>query len=416
MKSITLKSSLLFLLLLITFTITAQDHLLEGYIQTHDGETIHGYLDDVFKEGTNPSKIIFRKNMEDPGKEYDPYSIRSFSVNGIVYEGGFVSIELSSRELNTLSNSPELVIEREVAFLQAIVLGEKSLYVYKNTVVDNFYIKNDSVFELLEYKKYFGSRTVIGEPRRVVIENKKYTGQLTIYLTGCPEMSSEIPTTKYNQKALTRLFSKYYNCTKEDFRLFDPKRVALLKAGIIANYSLTSLNYNFTTINAQIGSDATSAYGVGLSLQGRVSPNLFLIGELSFSGPFSHNVEPITYTGQTYSVESSFRYHASSRKGSLLARYQMPVNNFYVFANAGLALDRINGIYQVQQTTTYISGSSYNLKEYRRGFTSYHVLAGVGVKYSHFSLESRIEPSIINKYQGTAINFMIGYTFGNVLP
>jgi hypothetical protein len=229
-------------------------------------------------------------------------------------------------------------------------------------------------------------------------------------------MSPVIPTTKYNQRALTRLFIKYYDCTKEEFRVFNPKRVALLKVGVMASYTFTKLNYNFTHINAQKGTEATTASGIGISLQGRVSPNVFLIGELTFSGPYSHDEQRIKFIGPDYSVESTYNYRATSRKASLLVQYEKPVNNFYVFANGGIALDRINGYFDLKQTTTYILTPTTNNTHYSNRFTANHLLVGVGVIYSNFSFETRLEPSLLNKYQGTAKSFILGYTFGNILP
>jgi hypothetical protein len=414
MKSLALRGTLLFLLTLVTYSLAAQDHLLEGYILTHEGETIHGYIDAFnLSTGTNKSQIIFRKLKEDKGEIYDPYSIQAYSIKGEVYEGGFVDVELSPRDLDNLNTTSELLIQKELVFLQAIVRGEKSLYVYKNTGYDLFYIKRDSVFELLIYKKYIGNKEVHGSTRRVAFENKSYLQQLNSYLTGCPERIQEIASTKYNQEELSELFLLYYNCTKEEFRSFAPKKKTSLRIGIMTSYSFTSMDFNYIMGYYILDHMAQRTLALGFNVNGRLSPRVKLLGEYFFVGGYGHSLPTEHFDGPNYSVDVQHKYGASSKKINGLGRYTFPINKFEVFGNAGVSYEKIKGYYNRIQTTTSSISVSKHTYPYEAKTSAYRLLAGAGVKYSRFSLEVRVEPSLIESYVGTSTSFILGCAFGS---
>lgn len=414
MKSNLLKLAPLFLLMIVTFSLSAQDNLVEGYILTHEGETVYGYIDaSNLNVGTNKSQITFRKLKEDKGELYDPYSIQAYSINGEVYEGGFVDVELSPRDLDNLNTTPELLIQKELVFLQAIVRGEKSLYVYKNTGYDLFYLKRDSVFELLVYKKYLGNKQVQGDRRRVAFENKSYLQQLNSYLTGCPERIQEIASTKYNQEELTKLFLIYYNCTKEEFRSFTPRKKFPLRIGIMASTTFTSMDFDYTRGNYILDHVAQRTMALGFNVNGRLSQRVKLMGEYFRVGGYGHSLPTEHFDGPNYTVEVLHLYAASSTKMSVLARYSVPMNKFDVFGNAGVSFEKVKGVYNRIQTTTSSISTSKHTYPYTGKTTSYRLLAGAGVKYSRFSLEVRVEPSLIESYVGTSTNFILGYTFGS---
>ncbi len=414
MKSNFIERALLFLLLNCTISLFAQDNIVEGYILTHEGETVHGYIEaSDLSAGTNKSQIVFRKLKEDKGEIYDPYSIQAYSINGDVYEGGFVDVELSPRDLDNLNTTPELLIQKELVFLQAIVRGEKSLYVYKNTGYDLFYVKRDSVFELLVYKKYLGNKQVQGDTRRVAFENKSYLQQLNSYLTGCPERIHEIASTKYNQEELTKLFLLYYNCTKEEYRAFAPKKKSSLRIGIMASTTFTSMDFNYIISNSILDHVEQRTLALGFNVNGRLSQRVKLMGEYFRVGGYGHSLPTEHFDGPNYTVEVQHLYAASSTKMSVLARYSVPMNKFEVFGNAGVSFEKVKGVYnRIQTTTSSISVSQHTYPSEAKTNT-YRFLAGAGVRYSRFSLEVRVEPSLIESYVGTSTNFILGYAFGS---
>lgn len=415
MKLTIFKTSFFIILLIFTNTLNAQDHLLEGYILTHEGETVHGYIDAFnLNVGTNSSVIKFRQQKNDSGKEYDPTSIQAYSVGGQVYEGGFVDVELSPRDQNNLSIVPEFELKKQLVFLQTIVRGEKSLYVYKNNADNQFYIRNDSVYELLLYKKYIGNKSVQGESRLVISENKNYLQQLDTYLTGCPEKKQEIASSKYNQKDLTRLFLLYYNCTKEEFRSFVPKRKNSLRLGVMASYSFTSMDFNYTLSNVNIDHVAQRPMALGFNINGRVSPRVLIMGEFFLVRGYNHSLPTEYFNGPNYTVELKHLYYASSKKTSIIARYAIPLNKFQVFGNVGASYERVKGVYEKVQTTTSVLTSRQNSYPYGGKQNFYRLSAGAGVMYSRLSLEARVEPALIDSYLGSTVSFIFGCAIGKV--
>ena len=140
-------------LLLIFTAAFAQENLKRGYIMHLDGEIVHGFID-AGNWGMNPSKVLFKTYPADTGTWYDPYDIKEFGMDQEVWQGGFVDVELSSRDDKNYSTTPQLIIEKDLVFLQMVIRSPKPLYVYRKSVNEQFYIMGDAGFELLVYKKY----------------------------------------------------------------------------------------------------------------------------------------------------------------------------------------------------------------------------------------------------------------------
>ena len=87
----------------------------------------------------------------------------------------------------------------DTSFLEAIIQGEKSLYSHVNYIGDDqFYIKLDGKYDLLVYKKYLG----VQDGKHRAMENRKYLGQLTLYLMGCPEIQIKLKDISYSKNSL----------------------------------------------------------------------------------------------------------------------------------------------------------------------------------------------------------------------
>jgi len=92
-----------------------------------------------------------------------------------------------------------LNIETATTFLQTIIKGKKSLYFYRNKIgKDQFYIRQDSGYNLLVYKKYFK----IQDGEKGIAANNKFLGQLSFYLQECPSIQSKLKSTVYTKKSL----------------------------------------------------------------------------------------------------------------------------------------------------------------------------------------------------------------------
>jgi hypothetical protein len=156
--------------------------------------------------------IHFRPDENSPELTYAPDLIREFGVNKEVYISAEVNTEISPNTTNALNNSPMLQLKKEKVFLLTVFKGSKSLFYYFKGK-DNFFIAQHDSFELLIWKRYLKeAKNQAGTS--VVAENKKYIGQLSVYLGDCPTIQSKLNNVNYNVNSLTRLFKDYYACTQ----------------------------------------------------------------------------------------------------------------------------------------------------------------------------------------------------------
>lgn len=417
MKLNLLNRSLFFILLISTLSVTAQENYTEGYIMTNEGEIIRGYIYDFTNvASSNLSTVTFRKNITGPDEIYAPGLITGFSLHGIVYEGGLVDIELSTRKTEQLSTSSELITQPRHVFLQAIILGEKSLYVFRLMAHDLFYIKKDGSFELLGYKRYSSEKNELLRRSVTVYENKIYQQQLKNYLTECQLAESEIKSVKYNQTDLTDLFIKYYDCTKLEFTSYSPKRNSFIKLGLIAGYSFTSMDFNYTRQHDNLNYVAQHPVSFGFSLNGRISPKIILVGEYVILTNYKYQLPTEYYEAPGYHSELTYKYYANSMKVSLLARHYVPVKKAYGFGNAGISIERTVGYNDLELIKTTTLSSRTDLQHFKGVEYFYRLSVGAGIKYKRLSFETRVEPRVLKSYLGTSVHFIGGYTFGSIKP
>jgi hypothetical protein len=193
------------LALLIAAPIHAQNTTVPCTTVTANGDTLVGT---VYYENwdQNPASIWFSEKG-DAYKKYLPADLQSFRVGEDVYLSAEVDVERSSRESESLSFKTKMLLKQQSVFLKVLVLGPKSLFSYKDASGnDFFYIRNDSTFKLLEYKKIYDYSN--GKTR--VLENKKYVGQLTLYLMDRPDLQETINKVDYTKNSMLALFEKYY--------------------------------------------------------------------------------------------------------------------------------------------------------------------------------------------------------------
>jgi hypothetical protein len=200
-------------LLLITFAAAngafSQENFASGYIVQNTGDTIHGLID-YRNWRLNPQKIEFKTNSESEKRVYKPLEIASFQVGGELYESGIVDTEITPIT-NKPVLEPELKIVVDTAFVHVLYRGEKSLYYYITSEGrKNFYIRHgdDPAFDLLVYKIYLNRL----EDKDVISSNRRYLGQLTLYLSECSTIQKALANTSYDEYSLMELFMYYYGC------------------------------------------------------------------------------------------------------------------------------------------------------------------------------------------------------------
>ncbi len=398
-----------------------QKNYLPGSIISLNGDTLKGFIDYRNWE-KNPDNIHFSKSAEGEAEIFTPIEISEFIVLDEIYVGAIVKAEVSPFVTNDLQYDPEFQFETDTIFLQTIFRGAKSLYYYKNRVGnENFYFEHNNEIIHLDYKRYLKEQV----NENVIAENKRYIGQLAVYLGDCPSIQSKLKNTKYNKESLEKLYLYYYDCTKQDVEFERTVEKARIEKSILAGMTLSTINfksdyydysdhYNYL-VNVDYPMSVNFTLGISLDVvlprnRGRWS----LCNDIIFS---SFKTEG-TYTdyehGNKYTItntEIGFSYLKIYSQG----RYRYPIKKFLVYMNAGLSfgfsLTEVNSkrseikFYNTERVVVDKAIDDYMKLNF--GF-----LAGVGTMYKRFSFEFRYEKASIESGQPNWYFFLFGYQFG----
>jgi hypothetical protein len=395
-----------------------QANFIPGFIIQKDGDTIRGQVD-YRNWSNNPDKISFKG--PNGIKEYTPFSIQGFGVQDEIYISATIKTEVGSENPNDLTLDPSLVFATRTTFLQAVIIGKKSLYFYKD---DNdksqFYILQDTSFEFLVHKRYLVEK----EGTRVIAENKMYIGQLAIYLQDCPSLRLKIYSCAYKKSSLEKLFLNYYNCTESPIKFHKETEQLKVEFGALAGISLTNVIFHSDSYDYLIYSDYPLSvdFSCGLFMdliiprsQKRWSvDNELLFTTYQVEGQYTDYKNENTFT--IYSTSFGFSYI----KLVNMVRYKLPVGKFFIYGNVGWS----NGI--MIASTDYMKSDEifYTQERIEEGaaigdIRKYEVglIGGIGAKYNRFSLETRFERGSGMTWAGDLRSghmryyFLIGYRF-----
>jgi hypothetical protein len=417
------KKLALIVLLISLHSILISGNFQPGFIINRSGARIDGSVDYKHWE-RNPDVIMF-KDHGNSVHEYAPPDILGFGVAGTVFESALVEIEVSARTTGQLTDNPKLNIELKNVFLQALILGEKSLYLFRDQFDnDHFYLMQGQEYELLVYKKYF----VNHQGSRVISENNKYRGQLTVYLDACRSIQDPISRANYSLKSILSIYNHYYACInyKPEYKFeFKQKKYDI---GISAGLTQTSLAFDgsitdpvfrhlvLTDFKEQIRPTAGIFLDIPLSgtRDNFYSYNEFLITSYRLKGTFNDYEHEEKYTINT----TTFGY--TSQKTSIMLRYYQHFNDFSVFVNVGavstLAIATANErIMEVKFYTDEYIKEELALKKPKRHELG--VGAGMGIRHNKLSAEFRLEKGNgVSRSTGltslsSTLFFIAGYRF-----
>jgi hypothetical protein len=405
------------LLLGIIFSVSsnAQENFIPGYIIDNKRDTITGFID--FRDWEkNPPFIDFKVNSADNPRRLKPADIFEFGVNNEIYVAAAVETEVTPTSAKDLEPNPELKIKKDTVFLRAVLRGDKELYYYNNEDSRvNFYIKTGQEFDLLVQKLYLKQVDL----RRIIVENKTYAGQLSLYLNDCPDIQSVIARTSYSLKGMTDLFRYYNQNSASDINFLVIKKKLTAEFGIIAGASISTLRFVGGALKYLERGDVTPsgnfAAGVFLDItlprhQGKWSS----VNELFLS---SYNIKT-TYDDEFNNSLITTDLGYTYLKMNNLFRFSYPAGSFMAFFNGGVS----NG-YAIE-STNHKESDFYNANRIEEGVAipitrNYElgIILGAGMKYKRFSFESRIEKgngmSKVNTVETftTRYHFLLGYKF-----
>ena len=427
MKKTTIRLVFTLLSVMICGVLFSQSNFLPAYLIDNKGDTLHGFID-YRNWATNPSRISFREDLNSPVKSLTPLDVKEFGVDNEIYVGVIVEAEMSSVDLNRVSDNPAFNIVRDTLFLQAIFRGDIGLYYRRNADnIVNLYIKQDGEYVLLRYKKYYtyDDRGQMGSVRRLLAENKPYIGQLKIALSDCANIHSRIENTGYDLKQMTRLFLYYYDCIDSDIVFEREREKGNFQFGVFLGGSSSSMNFvgepmfNYLT-RASFGPSFDFTAGVSLNL---VFPRRF--GRFSVANEIQ--LTHYRMQGEYTDVRNpEFYYHHFSElaysylKLNNLLRYKLLIQPFETYINAGISNGWFVNETNSRRIDEYIYGIE-NTKEYKAidapGKHEMGIMGGAGLVFNRFSVEFRYENGTgIAEYIGLKssthrLYFLLGYAF-----
>jgi hypothetical protein len=309
-----------------------------------------------------------------------------------------VETEVSDRATNDLGKDTKFYIETDTVFLQAIVLGNKSLYQYKDELGrENFYIGTDTGFELLRYKRYI--RDTKG--KHIVSEQNVYVSQLSGYLEECKSIHLELKDVKYQQISLRSVFDKYYECinARPDYR--KQKEKVRVEAGVVAGMTYSDLAFrndnNFAELS-DIDFDPSTDIAGGLVIDvifPRTQGKWAVSNELLYSGYSFFNREEVIVNPESYTItETTFDY--TYIKLHTMVRFGRSFGPVFLSGKAGMtngmAINDENNIYVIKKTPFQtIESNDPVLEENERRTYEQGYILGFEARLKSFSLDLRFE-------------------------
>lgn len=362
----------------------------EAYVVNLSGDTLVGEIryDNWL---SNPGKIRFRSSPQSEIVIYQPKDILSFSVHNEIYISKTVDVETSSRDVAVLKNDPQLKLNRRKVFLNLIVSGEKTLAAYDDYSGNtNFYIYFEGEYQLLIYKKYLKEL----ENSNLVHEDKRYIGQLMVYLSGCPKIKSKINQLKYTRQSLQKLFDYYYRqCLgiKSEHSQKNEKDVLSFRA--IAGLSYTQLNFSGSVdylAKSDFKASTNLSFGGSVDIMFRRSRNRYMIiNELIFSS-YKTAVIYDKVLHHSYDIQ----LHMQQININSLFRINLPIKESRLFMNLGL----VNAFTLSFQNPLIITNTFNGKVTHTDAFEEYRMWEfggqiGMGFEWKNWSLEYRYQRS-----------------------
>lgn len=390
MKKITLFVVVLF----IYYNAICNENYQPGYIITLNKDTLHGYID--YKNwGKNPSIISFKEISNGSKINYTPLSIREFGVANETYVSAMVEDEISSLNLNELNYSSEPQINIDTVFLQALIIGTKSLYLNNDKRGrEQLYIKQDSAYELLIYKKYLIEKD--GGPFET--ENKGYQNQLAEYLSDYAEIEDKLKNIKYDHNDLQKVFYSYYKNVPGNIAYAKKKDKLLVEFRLLLGGTLTSLTFKSSNHPSLVDAD----YSKSLNFAGGISLDVLMprnFKKWSLNNELIYTSYKINGSINEYSNPDDYKITNTTFGYSYIKlintlRYKFSMKNFSMYINGGISNGYAVGVINQKEVdtkfysthTTETGKALDDTRKYEQGF-----VLGLGSKFKKYSFEIRYE-------------------------
>lgn len=392
-----------------------QENYQKGVVVNLTGDTLQGFIN-YHSWGINPRKIDFKTTLNGKKIFYRPLNIKAFYVEGESYISAIVKSETSSRtQLNFVGDSSTIRTRTDTAFLRILANGHPKLLFYKNGLnIENFYLEKDGQIHLLGYKKYMVQDTDgYLNTKTFIKENKKYIGQLMVYMQDCPKIKSQIGYADYNRQSLIKLFKNYYKCKHENVAQVVRVEKTKVKFGVVAGLMNSKITFSGAGYAApKVDFSSSMNFTAGIMIDVVMPRNL---NEWSVHNEIAYT--SMLTTGTNGVSDMKFGYSAITLTD--MARFTFPLGKkVSVFLNAGISGGYVLSYTNQIKYNQVVVGESLNTfpKNSLRNLNFAWVVGG-GLRMKNITLEVRGDwrtgySKIIDKAIGVKqLIFLVGYSF-----
>lgn len=407
-----MRKQILFLALALLLTLTSYSQIVfeKGYFISENNQKTECLIENMDWKNT-PSTFRYKLSESQPIIDADVKIIKEFAIDGQnKFIRSLVNIDRSTKNLQNMTKDKNPVFRLEKLFLQVLMEGKASLYLFDDGTVRRFFYKmDDTEIKQLVSKSYLADDDHVAK-------NNYYKEQLYIDLKCDNILQSEYENLSYTKNELVKFFAKYNKCNNSNFKDLEVKeKKDLFNLTVRPRYNSSTMSLDntlFEGLNFDFG--AKSSFSVGV--------------EAEFILPFNKDrwsviVEP---TYQYYKAEQTIQN--SQVVGGVLVgkvdyksielpigvrRYFFVNDAFKIFANASLVADlNLNSSVSVARN----DGSELNALDIKSGI---NFGFGLGCKFKDkLSVELRYQttrgllaenPNWGSSYQTTAV--ILGYSF-----
>lgn len=345
-----MKTKILALLLLISFSSISQISYQKGYYIDNNNNRIEGFVKN-YDWKNNPTSFEFKRNSDFKNETIDIASSKEFGVDdSVIFVKFQVEIERSSERTGTIGYKKDPVFSNETLFLKLIVNGKNKLYSYYDSGIEKFFYSTETVpTKQLVFIKFMIDRNAIRDNDEYkdlesgsVLLNESYKKQLWLDVRCQEDLSTEPSNVRYNMDDLSKYFISINKCNgdKTQEQVFKRKKsIFSIKAVTLMSKS----SIDFKGLSKEGSFPEATSFGLGAELE-----VLFPFSDYKWS----LFLEPTfgSYSGDTtipYGFNNSLNQKVSVKINYIAApiglRYYMRLNkNSKLFLSSGLNIKNIS--------------------------------------------------------------------------
>lgn len=334
-----MKNTFLLIFLLFTTISLSQIKYEKGYYIDNSNKKVECFIKNM-DWFNNPDYINVRLNENGDTKNLSIDQIKEFGIyNTSKYVRAKVKMDRSSEIADKISSNRNPTFNEELLFLNVLVEGDATLYLYEDHNLKRFFFNkdNDSIKQLV-FKSYIIEYSKVGE-------NNHYKQQLLNNLK-CPSIKiSRIKKLDYDKEDLRTLFEDYNNCGKEktsksyeDKYKRDLFNLSLRPRLVSSSINFVNELYNYHEID--FGNKTNIDFGIEAELILPFNKNKWSIfiepTYHSYKNEISFEYSSLFAPARTYQAEVKY----SSIEAPLGIRYSLFLNDeSKVFINIAYVID-----------------------------------------------------------------------------